>query len=108
MQSNRLTITLKNSAQAVFEFYINPRNTPLWLDFILSETTSEWPIRVGTIYENQNTAGIWSEYSVAALVAHKLFELDAQDGNYHVPYTHRVIDIQTSELEYLEWVDREI
>ena len=105
MKSNKLVIKINNFSSKVFAFYINPKNTPLWIDSIIVEQTSEWPIKVGTVYKNQNKSGEWLEYAVTKLKENKLFELVSKDGNYHVRYTHRNIGPETSELEYYEWVD---
>lgn len=106
MKSNKLTIKINKPNSEIFAFYINPKNTPLWIDSIKAEVTNEWPVKLGTIYKSQNEAGEWSEYIVTAFEVNKLFELTSKDGNYHVKYTHRVVDENTSEIEYLEWVDK--
>ena len=89
MKDNRIIIRFNQPAGDVMTFYINPQNTPLWLDSIINEETNEWPIKVGTVYKNQDKNGVWRSYKVAALVENKLFELVSRDGNYHVRYTHK-------------------
>lgn len=106
MKNKRITITINKSPTEIYNFYINPKNTPLWIDSIVREETNEWPIRVGTIYRNQNRQGAWTEYVVTKLQPNEVFELRSKDSNYHVKYTHKVIDEITSELEYYEWVDK--
>ncbi|MBI2066126.1 hypothetical protein HYT60_01280 [Candidatus Woesebacteria bacterium] len=105
-KSNKLTIQLDKPVRKVFAFTINAKNTPLWIDSIVKEETSEWPVKVGSVYKNQNKAGQWSEYTVTALKENVIFELLSKDKNYHVRYTYRAINAETCELEYFEWVDR--
>lgn len=105
MKNNRLVVKINKPSSEVFAFYIDPKNTPLWVDSIVAEQTNEWPIKVGTVYKNQNKTGEWSEYTVTNLKVGQLFELVSRDRNYHVRYTHRDINLGTSELEYYEWVD---
>ena len=105
MKSNKLVIQINTPAEDVYNFYIDPKNTPLWINSIVSEQTNEWPIKIGTIYKNQNKEGAWTEYKVSRLKQNELFELTTKDGNYHVRYTHRPINDKTTELEYYEWVD---
>ena len=107
MKSNKLVIQINTPAEDVYNFYIDPKNTPLWINSIVSEQTNEWPIKIGTIYKNQNKEGAWTEYKVSRLKQNELFELVTKDGNYHVRYTHRPIDNKASELEYYEWVDND-
>jgi len=106
MRDCRLTIRINKSSKEIYDFYINPQNTPLWIDSMVKEKTNEWPIKIGTIYRNQNRKGEWSEYKVTALKPYQVFELTSSDGNYHVRYTHNEIDENSSELEYYEWVDK--
>ena len=106
MKINKLTIKINKPANDVFAFYINPHNTPLQIDLIVEEKTSEWPVKIGTIYRNKNKEGKWTEYTVVALKENRLFELVSIDKNYHVRYTHQSIDDRSSELEYYEWVDK--
>lgn len=105
MKQNTLKININKPSQVVYDFYVNPKNTPLWVDSIVREETSEWPIRVGTVYRNQNKAGVWTEYTVTNLKENEVFELTMKDGNYHVRYTHRELGGRSSELEYFEWVN---
>ena len=107
MKKNKLVIKINKPSKDVYGFYINPQNTPMWLDFIFKENVSEWPIKIGSIYKNQNIYGNWMQYTVVTLVENKIFELVSQDGNYHVRYTHKDIDKNSSFLKYYEWVDHE-
>jgi hypothetical protein len=106
MKSKRLNITINKSPEEIFSFYINPQNSPLWLDSFIKEETDTWPVRKGTIYRNLNVKGEWNEYTVTDYKENEIFELTSKDGNYHVRYTHRPIDNKSSELEYYEWVDK--
>lgn len=106
MKQNRITIKINKTPKEIFDFYINPINTPLWLDSIVHEKTNEWPIKIGTIYWNQNEQGLWMEYIVTDLKENEIYELVSKDGNYHVRYTHKLINNNSSELEYFEWVDK--
>lgn len=106
MKRNKLKIVINRTAIDVFRFYINPKNTPLWLDSIVQEETSDWPIKVGTVYRNQNKDGRQMEYIVTGLIWDKMFELASKDGNYHVRYSHKTINSFSCELTYEEWMDK--
>lgn len=54
MKKNKLRIRINKPISEVFVSVLNPKNTPLWIDSIVEEKTNEWPVRVGTIYRNQN------------------------------------------------------
>ena len=105
MKDLTLKIIINKSAKDVFDFYINPNNTPLWINSIVKEETSDWPIKVGTIYKNKGISNTWNEYVVTQLKDGELFELAMKNSSYHVRYTHKVIDDTSTELTYYEWVD---
>lgn len=106
MIENRLTIRINKPVAEVFEFLLNPKNTPLWIESVVEEKTNEWPIKAGSIYRNQNNEEIWSEYRVALLNRYKMFEFVSKDNNYHVKYTFKRIGNNSCELEYFEWVEK--
>jgi hypothetical protein len=104
MQHNKLSITIDSTVSEVFDFTINPINTPRWIEHLLIEECSEYPPRLGTVYRNKGAAESWSEYSVSGFEPNQTFELLAKDGNYHVRYTYTEAGKGTA-MEYLEWVN---
>ena len=106
MKENKISIQIPKSVDEVFEFTINPANTPRWIQHLDVEETNEWPAKLGTIYRNRGASGAWSEYVVSVFELNKTFELVAKDKNYHVRYTYTELESGDTELEYFEWVDR--
>ena len=105
MKDLKLAIKIDKPVSRVFEFTTNPKNTPLWVDSIVKEETNEWPIKVGTIYRNQNKQGRWNEYEVIKFEKDKMFIFSQKNSSYHVKYTFAPINNNSCELEYYEWVD---
>ena len=109
MKENRIKVVIKKPVKTVFDFTIDPKNTPRWIEVIQEEKTSDWPVQIGTVYKSyykpKDKPGIWNEYLVTDFVTEKVFELAAKDGNYHVRYAYTPLSINETEVEYFEWVD---
>ena len=105
MKSNRLLIRINKPLSVAFQFTLDPKNTPLWIDSIVKEEVNEVPTKVGTIYRNINKKNVWSEYLVTKYEKDKTFEFVSSDKNYHVKYTFLPEEDNTCELEYFEWVE---
>ncbi len=99
MKDIKLTIQIDKPVQDVFAFAINPENTPKWVDSVTREQTNEWPVKLGTIYRNQNITGVWSEYTVTEFEHDKLFTL-TKHGGLLVRYKLTPLGHNTTELEY--------
>lgn len=106
MKKNKFTVRIHAPAQYLFEFLLQLKNTPLWIESIVCEETDAWPVQEGTTYRNQNTDGVWNEYIVTSLEKNKSFIMKMKDGNYHVRYTFIPVSDTETELEYFEWVIR--
>lgn len=104
MQQNRLTIKINKPVSEVFSFTLDPKNTPKWIDFIVSETSSEIPAKKGSIYENTDRHGNLSTYEITEFKKNRFFVFSKKNNSYHVRYTFKSAGSST-ELEYFEWVD---
>jgi hypothetical protein len=102
--SQRLRVNIRRAPRTVFEFVIDPTNTPLWVDAIKTEEASEHPPKLGTIYKNQDQDGNWSEYELTEFVPNDTFTLSKASNGYHVRYTVTK-EGRSTELEYFEWMD---
>ena len=57
MKENKISIEINCTVGKVFEFTLNPKNTPLWIDNIVREERNESSVKVGTEYKNVNGGG---------------------------------------------------
>lgn len=105
MKDIKVTITIKRAAHEVFDFTLNPENTPKWVDSVVTEQASEWPTKLGTIYRNQDEDGNWREFEITAYSPGIMFEMTKKDDNHHVRYTLKPLGDDRCELEYHVWTD---
>ena len=97
MNSNKLTIRINKPVSKVFDFTINPQNTPRWIDFIVEETIDGNEIKLGTRYTNKDEEGKINLYEVTKFENDKVFELQSFPPCYTVKYTY--IPISDTETE---------
>jgi hypothetical protein len=105
MKDKKLVVLINKHAKIIFDFVLNPHNTPLWIESLVEEQTNEYPTKKGTVYRNQNKNGEWSEYTVIEFEKDTMFVMKKNDNSYSVRYTLKPIDKNTTELEYYEWAE---
>lgn len=104
---NKLTIKINKPVKEVWNFLLDPKNTPKWVPSIEYEETNEWPPKEGTIYKNRTKInGVWSKYIVIGLKKYDTFTFMQDDKNYCVRYTFTPVGDNATEFEYFEWVEK--
>jgi len=106
MKSKKLIIEINQPVEKVFEFTIDPRNTPKWVDSIKYEEVDRWPVQVGTHYRNHGNNKVWSIYTVKSFEENKKFVFQKNDNNYSVRYVFTPLAKDKTRLEYFEWVEK--
>ena len=104
MREHKLTVRIEVPATKIFDFVVNPKNTPKWIDFIEREETNEWPPKLGTIYKNQGNLGVWQELEMTEFEKDKMFVMTNRKNGYHVRYALVPAENNSTELEYYEWM----
>ena len=105
MKTNKLTIRINKPVSEIFDFTINPQNTPRWIDFIVEETIDTKEIKLGTRYTNRDKDGKVNLYELTQFENDAIFELQSVPPYYTVKYTYTSISDIETELEYFEWVE---
>lgn len=105
MKEQKLAIVIARPASEVFNFTLNPKNTPIWVEGIAEEVVNEDPTKLGTIYRNRGESGSWSEYIVTGFEKDKTFTFSQKASGYHVKYDFKPLSDNRTELTYHEWVD---
>jgi len=106
MKSNKLVIKINKSVKEVFEFVIDPANTPKWIDFIMQEKANEWPPKLGTIYKNKSKDGQWRDLEMTEFEQDRMFVMTSWASGYNVRYTLNPVSTNVTELEYYEWMGK--
>jgi hypothetical protein len=104
MKDIKLTIAINKPARDIFDFTLDPKNTPKWVDAIVFEQTNEWPLKVRTKYRNKDSAGVWREIELTEFEPDKMFVMSEIDG-FHIRYTFTPVNEKTTELECYLWMD---
>ncbi len=100
----RLTTYINAPLEKVWDFTLNPNNTPKYFDSIFEEEFSEFPAKLDTTFRNrgQNTEE-WNEVRVVDFKEHETFTLKDIDGKFKVKYTFVNKAGGGTEFTYEEW-----
>ncbi len=105
MRKNILQVEINIPAGKVFDFTLNPENTPLWVDSILHEEIDTSIPQLGTHYRNKSRSGVWNEYEVTEFVSQKTFTFKQLGSSYAVRYDFEIVSDSVTKLTYTEWME---
>lgn len=105
MKENRIKVIIKKPISDVFYFTTHPSNTHLWIPSIEEEVCDEYPPKLGTEYRNRGDGDKWNIYQVLEFEKDSIFTLADKERNYHVRYTYKKLDENSTEMEYYEWME---
>ena len=106
MRENKLTIKINRPLQEVWEFTLDAKNTPKWMEDCLKEEASPWPAAPGTVYTHTNKDGAIFKFTMTGISPMDHFDMLGEDNNYHCRYTYKDLGDGTTELEYYEWMEK--
>lgn len=99
MKKNTLTVEIEKPIDIVFDFTVNPNNTPRWVPSVLEEKATDTKVKVGTVY-NQIVKGSSGETKKSALVVtgfikNKMLDFHLVNGQYTCSYRYEEIPTGT-------------
>lgn len=97
MKTNEIRIIINAPSNEIFEFVLEPENTPKWIEGAGTKTVNTEQIGLGTIYSNDIGEWVVSDYD-----RNKFFELSDESIYYSCSYSFRKIDEENTELIYFE------
>ena len=99
LKKNIIPVTINASVATVFEFSVNPDNTPSWVPTIEKETINTVVPELGTLYTNE-----YGTLKVTAFKENELFEISDITGEFVVRYEYKSVSPEVSTLVYSEWM----
>ncbi len=103
MKEIKANIVIQRPREVAFNFTINPRNTPKWIEWISLEEANEVPIKLGTLYTSHDKSGKKHELKVTELEPGEMFSMSTLDDSLHVRYTFKSLNLDSCSLEYFVW-----
>lgn len=97
MKTNEIRIIIDAPANDIFEFVLEPKNTPTWIEGAGEETVNTDQIGLGTVYSNDIGKWVVTDYEKG-----KFFELSDTSIHYSCSYSFRKINEICTELVYFE------
>lgn len=105
MKENKLTIYINKVPKEVFEYSLESKNVPKWINSIKEEIPLERPVKKGTKLKNIGVnSQEWNYYQMIEFKQDETFTLKRLNGDYFVKYTCTPKDNGT-EFEYFEWAE---
>lgn len=97
MIANEIRIIINKVQNKVFEYVLEPKNIPKWIDFIQHEKIDTKQINIGTKYINDFGILVVTDYE-----RNIYFELTDEDEKYQCSYSFKKIDDKRTEIIYFE------
>ena len=97
MKANEIRITIASPQEKVFEYTLEPKNTPQWVSDVIEMKTDTDQIDLGTKYFNEFITREVIDYDRNSFI-----ELADVEGPYSCSYSFRKIDDEHTELIYFE------
>lgn len=104
MKQNKISIIINKPLSEVFNFTIDPKSTPNWIDSIKEEIVDISNIGVGVKYKNTNNGKDWTEYVCSEFKKNSIFELKQINSFYIVKYLYEEVENNKTLLTYIEWM----
>lgn len=95
--SNEIRVRINLPREKVFEYTLEPKNTPEWVIDAVEMETDTAQIGIATRYSNEYICREVSDYEKNVFI-----ELTDLDGNYSCSYSFRKVDEETTELTFFE------
>lgn len=95
MTTNEIRIVIDASPEELFEFTVEPKNTPQWIQGAEEKTVNTDQIGLGTIY---------GSCEVTDYERNKFFELTNTTTGYICSYTYRKQEDDSTEITYFEYM----
>ena len=99
MKTEERRVIIDAEPKEVFEFTVEPKNTPKWIDAAGEERINTEQIGLGTVYSNN-----YGDLKVTDYERDKFFELTNEATSYRCSYTYRKLDDGATELTYFEYM----
>jgi len=101
MKTQEIRLVIEAPTDEVFEYVVEPMNTPKWIDDVSKETINTKQIGLGTLYSNEHRTLEVTDYERDVF-----FEMTNKKTGYQCSYSFRKMDETKTELIYFEAMNK--